>query len=169
MKKLVAGLHSQKVFVLIIVAVAAIGTSAAQPQAGKGSAADVQRGRYIVQIAACNDCHTHGYPEADGKVDEKLWMTGSSLGFRGPWGTTYPANLRLVVQTMTEQQWMTYARQARRPPMPWFNLRDMNDRDVRALYRYLRHVGPAGAPAPDYVPPDREPKGPFILFPAPPK
>ncbi|MBA3505027.1 MAG: cytochrome C [Betaproteobacteria bacterium] len=158
-----------KVFVWIIVAVAGIGKSAAQPQADKGSAADVQRGRYIAQVGGCNDCHTHGYPEAGGKVDEKLWLTGSSLGFRGPWGTTYPTNLRLTVQTMTEQQWMTHAREVRRPPMPWFNLRDMNDRDVRALYRFLRHAGPAGTPAPDYVPPDREPTGPFISFPGTPK
>ena len=61
MKKLSAGWQGQKLFVLIIVTVAGISTSAAQPQAGKGSAADVQRGKYIVQIAAGNDCHTHGY------------------------------------------------------------------------------------------------------------
>jgi hypothetical protein len=53
--------------------------------------------------------------------------------------------------------------------MPWFNMRDMSDADARAIYRYLRHLGPAGTPAPDYVPPDKEPKPPFVQFPAPPK
>lgn len=53
--------------------------------------------------------------------------------------------------------------------MPWFNLRDMSDGDVRAIYRYLRHAGAAGTPAPAFVPPDRTPKGPAIQWPAPPR
>ena len=55
-----------------------------------------------------------------------------------------------------------------KPPMPWFNVRDMTGRDVRAIYRYLRHLGPAGQPAPAYVSPDKTPSGPFVQFPAPP-
>lgn len=49
--------------------------------------------------------------------------------------------------------------------MPWFNVRDMSERDLRSLYRYVRSLGPAGKPAPAYVPPDREPPGPVIAFP----
>jgi len=52
--------------------------------------------------------------------------------------------------------------------MPWFNVRDMTERDVRAIYRYLRWLGPAGQPVPAYVPPDQTPSGPFVKFPAPP-
>lgn len=29
------------------------------------------RGRYLVKIAGCNDCHTPGYMQSAGKVDEK--------------------------------------------------------------------------------------------------
>ena len=47
----------------------------------------------------------------------------------------------------------------------WFNLRDMSDRDVRAIYRYLRHMGPAGKAAPAYLPPDKQPPQPFVQFP----
>lgn len=54
---------------------------------------DIQRGRYLVRITGCNDCHTPGYPESSGKTAEKLWLTGSPLGWRGPWGTTYASNL----------------------------------------------------------------------------
>ena len=149
----------------------AVGAGAAFAQsksAMKPMSADEKRGRYLVQIGGCNDCHTPGYPEKDGKVDEKVWLTGSILGWRGPWGTTYAANLRLVVQGMTEADWMKHARSALRPPMPWFNLRDMSDGDLRAIYRYIRYMGPAGQPAPDYLPPDKEPKPPFVQFPAPP-
>ena len=39
--------------------------------------------------------------------------------------------------------------------MPWFNLHRMSDPDLRAIYRYVQHLGPAGKPAPDYVPPDK--------------
>jgi len=53
--------------------------------------------------------------------------------------------------------------------MPWFNVRAMSTSDLRAIYRYVRHLGPAGQPAPAYVPPGQEPKGPAVRFPAPPK
>jgi mono/diheme cytochrome c family protein len=154
---------------LIAAACACTGAAVAQDKSAKPSAADVKRGRYLVQIAGCNDCHTPGYPESNGKVDEKVWLTGSPLGWRGPWGTTYAANLRLAAQSMTEAQWMKRARSELRPPMPWFNVRDMSDGDVRAIYRYLKALGPAGAPVPDYVAPDKDPKPPFVQFPAPPK
>ena len=142
--------------------------AAAQDKAKKKLPDDVARGRYLVQITGCNDCHTPGYAPSNGTVDEKLWLTGDILGFRGPWGTTYPANLRLVAQSMSEDAWVKRARSELRPPMPWFNLRDMSDRDVRAIYRYLKYIGPAGQPAPAYVPPDKEPKPPFVQFPPPP-
>ena len=132
--------------------------------------ASIERGRYLVRTSGCNDCHTPGYPEAGGRIDEKLWLTGNPVGWRGPWGSTYPANLRLVAQGMSESQWLVHARNEWRPPMPWFALRDMTDGDVASIYRYLRHLGPAGTPAPTFVAPDREPAGPFFSFPAaPPK
>jgi len=45
----------------------------------------------------------------------------------------------------------------------------MTDADLRALYRFVRALGPAGQPAPDYVPPSQEPKPPYVTFPVPPK
>ena len=169
MKQLIVGLRGKRVVACIVAAVCAgIGTAWAQQNSVTNSAADVQRGRYLVQIGGCNDCHTPGYAVTAGKVDEKLWLTGDKLGWRGPWGTTYPPNLRLVAQNLTEDGWMSRARSELRPPMPWFNLRDMSDADVRAIYRYLKHLGPAGEPAPAYVPPDREPQPPFVQFPVPP-
>ena len=150
---------------LLVVTCMGVAAVAAQPPAAKPSKPDVQRGRYLVQITGCNDCHTPGYFEAAGKVDEKLWLTGSTFGWRGPWGTTYPSNLRLVVPTLTEAQWLKHARKEWRPPMPWFALRDMSDQDLRAIYRYIKHLGPAGGPAPAYVPPDKQPNPPFAQFP----
>ena len=144
-----------------------IGPVSTQRKASKEMSAEVKRGRYLVQIGACNDCHTPDYVANNGKVDEKLWLTGSPLGRRGPWGTTYAANLRLTANLMTEQAFMQRARSELLPPMPWFNVRDMSDRDVKAIYRYIRYMGPAGGPAPTYVPPDKEPKPPYVQFPTP--
>jgi mono/diheme cytochrome c family protein len=134
-------------------------------QAEKVDAA-VERGRYVVSIAGCNDCHTPNYAPSGGKVAEKDWLTGDALGWRGPWGTTYAPNLRLSMPQMTEEQWVKKAKTlTTRPPMPWFNLHHMSDADLRAIYRYVRHLGPAGKPAPDYVPPEKTPAGPYVQFP----
>jgi mono/diheme cytochrome c family protein len=130
----------------------------------------IDRGRYLTKITGCHDCHTPGYAPSGGKVPESQYLTGDALGWRGPWGTTYPTNLRLYMQNFTEEQWVKTAKSLKtRPPMPWFNLHDMTARDLRAMYRYIRHLGPAGKPAPAYVPPDQTPSGPYVQFPAPPK
>ncbi|MGV8940329.1 MAG: c-type cytochrome [Lysobacter sp.] len=153
------------------VAIASFGANiaAAQQKAPQSLSSEAARGKYLVQTAGCNDCHTAGYAPAGGKINEKSWLTGDSLGWRGPWGTTYPPNLRLRVQDLTADQFLVLARSELRPPMPWFNLRDMTDRDVKAIYAYLKHLGPAGKPAPPYLPPGKTPAGPFVQFPAPPE
>lgn len=141
---------------------------AAKKEASKPISPEAKRGRYLVQIAGCNDCHTPGYGTTGGKVDERNWLIGDTLGWRGPWGTTYAANLRLAAQRMNEAQWVARARSQLRPPMPWFNLRDMSDSDVKAIYAYLKHLGPGGIAAPAYLSPDKTPTLPFVQFPSPP-
>jgi mono/diheme cytochrome c family protein len=130
----------------------------------------VKRGRYLVRIGGCNDCHTAGFAPSGGKVPESQWLEGDSLGWRGPWGTTYPVNLRLYMQKLSEDEWVKKAKALNtRPPMPWWALRAMTESDLAALYRYVRQLGPAGKPAPDYLPPDQTPSPPYVQFPAPPK
>jgi len=124
----------------------------------------VARGRYLVTTSGCNDCHTPGYPESGGRIPEAKWLQGSAVGFQGPWGTTYPANLRLFMHTLSEKQWMQVARKPLRPPMPWFSLHAMTDRDLRAIYAYIHSMGPAGEPAPSYAPPGMAVKTPYIVF-----
>jgi mono/diheme cytochrome c family protein len=126
----------------------------------------IERGRYLVKIAGCNDCHTPDYAATGGNVPEKTWLIGDHLGWRGDWGTTYPRNLRIYMSAITEDRWVKVARTAQfRPPMPWFALRDMSETDLRAIHRFVRSLGPAGAQVPSYVPPDRDPIGPVINFP----
>ena len=124
----------------------------------------VKRGQYLVQIGGCNDCHTAGYAETAGKVPVSDWLTGSPLGFKGAWGTSYAANLRLTMTSLSEDQWVTFARVPRRPPMPWFNLRDMSDDDLRAMYRFIRDLGPKGERAPAAAAPGVTVNTPVIVF-----
>ncbi len=144
-----------------------IGSAALAASATAGGKADeVSRGRYLVTTSGCNDCHTPGYIATEGKVDEKLWLTGDALGWAGPWGTTYAPNLRLLLADMTQHEWLTHVRTFKpRPPMPWFNLRAMTERDLKAIYAYTRSLGPGGGPAPAYVPPGQKAKGPVVQFP----
>lgn len=153
------------------VAAAALATlPAAAGPARPTDAQAIERGRYVAKIAGCNDCHTPGYAVSGGKVAEKDWLTGDALGWRGDWGTTYPANLRLYMQQYTEAQWVQTAKSLKsRPPMPWFALHDMSEQDLRAFYRYVRHLGPAGQPAPAYVAPGQVPQGPYVQFPGAPQ
>jgi mono/diheme cytochrome c family protein len=130
----------------------------------------IERGRYLAKIGGCNDCHTPGYMQNAGKVPEKDWLIGDQLGWKGDWGTTYPANLRLVLNTMSENQWVEYARKLEtRPPMPWFALHELSEQDLRAFHRFVRALGPAGSPPPAYLPPGVTPKGPYAQFPGAPQ
>lgn len=136
---------------------------------GSAKGADLQRGRYLVQIAGCNDCHTPNYAASGGKVDERAWLTGDKLGWNGPWGTTYSPNLRNYFARVAEAEWVATARQANyRPPMPSWVLHEMSEADLRAVWRYVRKLGPAGEDAPSYLPPGAEPLGPVVRFPMPP-
>jgi mono/diheme cytochrome c family protein len=128
------------------------------------ASSDVERDRYLVKIGGCNDCHTAGYSASGGSIPEAQWLKGVPIGFKGPWGVTYPANLRLLIQAMSEDEWTRRAGQPLRPPMPWFALREMTESDRRAMYRYIRSLGSAGTPAPAYVPPGQSAATPYVVF-----
>ncbi|MDX1418870.1 MAG: hypothetical protein R3181_02785 [Rubricoccaceae bacterium] len=128
------------------------------------AASDVEAGRYYVVAAGCNDCHTPGFLENPAAVSEEQWLTGMPIGFRGPWGTSYAQNLRLRVQEMSEDQWVTRLQSPGLPPMPWHAVNHLSARDARAVYAYVRSLGPAGQPAPQALPPGQEPTTPYFDF-----
>ena len=147
----------------------ACGLPATAVAADRASPAQLQRGRYVSLVGGCNACHTEGFAPSAGKVPQAQWLAGSAMGMKGPWGTTYPANLRLYMQGLSADEWVRVAKTAEmKPPMPWFDLHEVSEPDLRALYAFIRSLGPTGEPAPAYLPPGQEPPGPFILYPAPP-
>lgn len=154
-------LHILSVTAVLTAALTTVGMASRGPESADAAA---ERGRYLVQISGCNDCHTPGYMESSGQVPIERWLTGSPVGFSGPWGTTYPSNLRLLVDGLSEEQWLQRAHAAARPPMPWFNLSAMSEEDLRALYRFIRGLGAAGEPAPAYVPPGETVTTPYFEF-----
>lgn len=138
----------------------------ARTEATSLNSTDVERGRYLVMITGCNDCHTPNFLANARTTPEKDRLTGGKLGWRGPWGTAYAVNLRLYFQDMTVEQWILSAKEIQqRPPMPYFSLNAMTTPDLKAIYEYIRHLGPAGDPAPEFVAPDRDPSQPYVLFP----
>jgi mono/diheme cytochrome c family protein len=143
-----------------LVAVASMGISTASA----GDSASLERGRYLVTIAGCNECHTAGFMEKNLGVPEKDWLKGSPVGFQGPWGTTYASNLRLVLAGLTEAQWLEYAKLQRRPPMPSYALQLMGADDLKAIYAFVRSLGEPGQPAPAYVEPGGKVTTPYVVM-----
>ena len=127
-----------------------------------------QAGEYLTTLGGCNDCHTPQWAETNGKVPPTDRFVGSPVGYRGPWGTSYAANLRLLTQRVSEDQWVDILKTAMHghgdPPMPWMNTAQMSDQDLRAIYRYIHSLGPKGERTPRGVPPGKEPTTPYINF-----
>lgn len=124
---------------------------------GEGSPSDLSdhapqilRGKNILLTVNCNDCHTAGYARSGGKVPEEKWLLGDDRnGFSTPQGVIHAPNLRAVVAKLSESQWIQLARNMnKRPPMPQHTLRAMSDGDLKALYWFIKSLGPVGQSPP---------------------
>lgn len=92
-------------------------------------------------MAGCHDCHTEGYSQTEGLIDPEKELKGTSVGWRGPWGTTYPSNLRIVAAKVSEDYFVDFMKTLKRdPPMPWYNVRAWPEADIRSFYRYVDHL-----------------------------
>jgi len=132
------------------------------------AAQDVSMGERLSVIAGCHDCHTAEYNESGGQIDPDMALKGAQLGFQGPWGTTYAANLRLTAAERSAEEWVEYMQSIEtRPPMPWFNLHKFTQDESAALHAYIVSLGDPGDPVPAFVPPGETPETPFIVM-APP-
>lgn len=146
----------------------AVSASAGSP-VPKASKKAIAHGKYLIHIGGCNDCHTPGYALNGGTAPQDRLLTGEGFVFSGPWGTTFPINLRLFVQDLTAQQWIQIVRTTKaRPPMPWYQFQGMSDYDLASMYYYVRSLGPAGEPAHAYMPPGKLPSPPYMQMVLPP-
>jgi cytochrome c553 len=151
------------------------GETQAQP-AAMTAEAKVARGRYLTVIMGCNDCHTPG--TFYGTPDTTRTLSGTELGWEGPWGTTYPRNLtpdmETGIGTWSEQDIVTALRQGHRPdnspilpPMPWPMYTILTDDDASSIANYLKSIPPVKHKAPDRLPPGKGAGG-RLIFPPPP-
>ena len=155
---------NRSTWIVVLATMLVTGCSTKERAGGNAdSSSMIDRGRYLVKVAGCNDCHTRDYIFKAGDVPEQNWLQGDTLGWNGPWGTTYAPNLRMKMQSLTEEQWLQYAAGAQlRPPMPWYALRQMSPDDLRAIYRFIRTLAPVGEPAPPALAPGAEPPMPYF-------
>lgn len=137
----------------------------------------VEHGAYLTTLMGCQDCHTPGF--FYGAPDVRRQLSGSELGWQGPWGVTYAANLTPDPDTglgrWTDEQVKTAIRTGLRPdksiirpPMPWQNYAKLHDEDVDAIVAYLRSIPPVKHQEPKALPPGAEALGPVFSLPPPP-
>jgi hypothetical protein len=132
---------------------------------GRLESQSVERGRKLVLDMDCNSCHTPDY-DSRPSVPEEDWLVGGDLGFYGPSGTVYPANLRLLVNRISEDEWVILARKLRKGmPMEAVLLPSAPEQDLRAIYRFVKYLGPKGEPAPKSLPAGVTPQTKYIEYP----
>lgn len=108
----------------------------------------VERGKYLVALMGCNDCHTPGY--FFGKPDMAHMLSGSEVAFEVPGlGAFAGPNLTPDKETglgdWSEDQIVAALQTGERPdgrelapPMPWRAFAQMSEEDARAIARYLK-------------------------------
>ena len=134
------------------------------------------RGKYLVTIMACTECHTPG--TFYGAPDFERFLSGSELGWAGPWGVAYASNLTPDAETgIGKWKPMEIAKAIRSgnrpdgrqlaPAMPWLNYSNLSEADAMAIAVYLKTLKPVKHAVPKPLPPGAEAKGPVLAFPPP--
>jgi len=114
--------------------------------------AEIARGKYLVTIASCNDCHTPGY--FLGKPDFSRTLGGSDVGFTIPGlGAFLGPNLTpdketglgnwsddQIISAITAG--MTPEGRKLAPIMPYAALSHLTSDDAHAIVAYLRSLPP---------------------------
>ena len=112
--------------------------------------ATAARGKYLVNLAGCNDCHTPGY--FFGKPDMARFLGGSEVGFEIPGlGVFHGPNVTPDKDTglggWTDAQVATALTTGKRPDgrelapiMPWHAFANLTPEDVSAIVAFLRSI-----------------------------
>jgi mono/diheme cytochrome c family protein len=129
-----------------LVAVALAGGCAAAQAADS----EIERGKYLVTLSGCNDCHTPGY--FLGKPDFSRALSGSDVGFSVPGvGAFVGRNLTPDKETglgnWTDEQIIAAITAGVRPDgrrlapiMPYQELSHLTSDDAKAIVAYLRSL-----------------------------
>jgi mono/diheme cytochrome c family protein len=125
------------------------------------SAADrklIERGKYLVTLGGCLDCHTPGY--FFGKPDMDRFLGGSEVGFEIPGlGVFHGPNLTPDRETglgnWSEKDIIRAVRTGVRPDgrelapiMPWRAFASLTDTDAQAIAAFLKSIPPVSNKVP---------------------
>ena len=142
----------------------------AKPAAATFPAALVKKGEELAGIGNCAVCHTRpgGMALAGGLpldtpfgVIHTTNITPDEATGIGAWPEE--AFIRAMREGVDREGHYLY------PAFPYDYFTRTTTDDLKAIYAYLKHLGPTGQPAAHYVPADKMPGGPFVQFPAAPK
>ena len=112
--------------------------------------------------------------------DTTRMLSGSELGWAGPWGVSYARNITPDMETgiggWTEDQIAAAITTGHRPDgtplnplMPWPSFAaGFTPDDVHAIAAYLKSIPPVKHKSPDLIPPGKPVTGAALVFPAPP-
>jgi len=141
---------------LAVIVGAAIGGAAvglyARSKAPAEADSQVVRGKYLVTVAGCGDCHTPGY--FFGKPDAARFLGGSEVGFEIPGlGVFHGPNLTPDKETglgnWTGEQIVTAIQTGFRPDgrglapiMPWRAFANLAKSDAQAIAAFLQTLPP---------------------------
>jgi mono/diheme cytochrome c family protein len=111
---------------------------------------EIERGKYLVTLGSCTDCHTPGY--FFGKPDTTRYLGGSEVGFEIPGlGVFYGPNLTPDRDTglgrWSTEEIATAITKGRRPDgrelapiMPWHAFANLTRQDVLAITNFLKSL-----------------------------
>src|SRR5271157_1944544 len=154
-------------YVFAITFGAALAAFGSLPPPALADEAQVARGRYLVTIAGCSDCHTPG--ALVGAPDMKRYLGGSNVGFSIPTqGVFVGQNLTPDKETglgnWTDEQIVTAIRKGKRPDgselsgvMPYAALSHLTDEDASAIVAFLRSLPPVSNEVRNYKPSETAP------------
>lgn len=129
--------------------------------------AQAERGKYLVSIAGCNDCHTPGY--FFGKPDMNRYLGGSEVGFEIPGlGVFHGPNLTPDPETglgnWSVGQIVTALQTGKRPDgrelapiMPWRAFASLTKDDATAIAVFLKSLPPVKNKVPGPFGPNDKP------------
>jgi len=148
----------------LLVATVIFGASAAS-----AAETQIERGKYLVTLGGCGDCHTPGY--FLGHPDMKRVLGGSDVGFAIPGlGVFVGRNLTPDKETglgdWSIEQIVTAITTGKRPngrilapAMPWRALSQLTPSDAEAIAAYLKSLPAVNHAVPGPFGPDETPSG----------
>jgi mono/diheme cytochrome c family protein len=137
------------------------------PVAASAADAQVERGKYLVTLGGCGDCHTPG--TFLGRPDTARLLGGSDVGFAIPGaGVFVGRNLTPDKETglggWTSEQIVKAITTGKRPDgrvlapiMPWSALAQLTSADVQAIAAYLKSIPPVNNAVPGPFGPNEKP------------